>query len=110
MKKSLILLMYSVVVYFILRKWYAQGNTGIPNPQILVGPTYLYGILALSADFADNLPIVIGAGMTFAFILQAQSQPSKIDVNPATNPKAAGPIKPSINPAVNPKAAGPIKP
>ena len=73
MKKPLLIFMYGIAVYFILRSWYAQGNTGLPRPNILVGPTYLYSILTLASDFAENIPVLIGAGLTLALIVQAQN-------------------------------------
>lgn len=75
--------MYGVALFFILRVWYAQGNSGLPNPQVISTPTYLYGILALVADFAGGFPVVLGAGLTVALIWQAQGSEAKA-ANPAT--------------------------
>jgi H+/gluconate symporter-like permease len=54
----------------------------LPNPAAVAGPTYLYGILALTSGFLGGLPIWIGAGMTIALIWQSQKTP----VQPATKP------------------------
>lgn len=100
--KAIVLFMFGVALYFILRAYYRQGNTGLPNPQVLSAPTYLYGILALAADFLAGFPIVLAAGLTMALVWQAQGVDPKTgkvtdstSVNPAVNPKAYGPVKPS---------------
>lgn len=72
MRKSLILGMYAVVLYFVLKKYYANGNQGAPNPSTITAPTYLYAILAITADFLGAFPVVLGAGLTVALIWQAQ--------------------------------------
>lgn len=71
MKKALILFLYGVALYFILRRYY-QTESGLPKPNVLVAPTYLYGILALASDFMEGFPIVIAAAVTVAFIWQVQ--------------------------------------
>jgi len=68
MNKAVVLFAYGTAVYFILRKAYQEGHTGIPEPSLLAPPTYLYGILALSADFLGALPVVIAVALTFALI------------------------------------------
>lgn len=86
MKKPLLIFMYGIAVYFILRSWYSQGNTGLPRPNILVGPTYLYSILTLASDFAENIPVLIGAGLTLALIIQAQNAGVSKGGNTGTKP------------------------
>jgi hypothetical protein len=83
MKKAAILFMYGTVLFFVLRRYYAQGNSGLPTPTVLAAPTYLYGIAAITADFAGGLPVVVAAGLTVALIWQIQGQ--------ATNQKPAVP-------------------
>lgn len=68
MNKAVVLMAYGTAVYFILRKAYQEGHTGIPEPSLLAPPTYLYGILALSADFLGTLPVVIAVALTFSLM------------------------------------------
>ena len=83
MKKAVILSLYGVAVYFILRKWYSEGNTGLPNPGTLTAPTYLYAILALSSDFLESFPVVLAGALTVALIWQVQgTQPTKTTTKP----------------------------
>lgn len=70
MNKSLILLLYGVALFFVLKKWYSEGNSGLPDPQVVRNPSYLYGILALSADFLEGLPVVLVAALTVSLIWQ----------------------------------------
>lgn len=76
MKKAYILFLYGVALYFILRKYYEDGNEGLPEPTVLVAPTYLYGILTLSSDFLEGLPVILASGFTVALIWQVQNQKS----------------------------------
>lgn len=80
MKKSMILLMYVVALYFVLKRYYGdktQTHTGLPEPTVLMGPSYLYGVLALASDFLEGLPIVLAAGLTITLIWR--SQPTAIE-------------------------------
>ncbi len=95
-KKAAILLMYGTVLFFVLRRYYAQGNTGLPVPTVLAAPTYLYGIAAITADFAGGFPVVVAAGLTVAFIWQIQGQKTANQpVNPGSKPAAANAGSPS---------------
>lgn len=58
----------------ILRKYYAEGNSGMPNPKVIANPTYLYGILILASDVVGGLPIVLALGLTVALIWQTENQ------------------------------------
>lgn len=71
MKKSVILLLYFVALYFVISTYYKRGNSGMPKPQVIAAPTYLYGILALTADFLEGFPIVLAAALTVALVWQA---------------------------------------
>ena len=68
MNKAVVLFAYGTAVYFILRKAYQEGHTGIPEPSLLAPPTYLYGILALAADFAGGFPVFIAVALTFGLM------------------------------------------
>lgn len=71
MSKTAILGMYVVVLFFVMQRYYKQGGQGMPNPQVLTAPTYLYAILALAADFMGGFPIALAAGLTVALVWQA---------------------------------------
>lgn len=87
MKKSLILFLYIIALFFILRNYYAQKdssgnpvNTGLPNPQMLTGSTYLYALLALSADFLEGIPVVLALALTVSLIWQVTgNQPKTVE-------------------------------
>lgn len=88
MKKPLILALYGVALYFILRSYYKNtGETGLPNPRALAAPTYLYGILALTSDFLGGVPIVLAGGLTVALIWQANGQSPTAKVTPKPQAK-----------------------
>lgn len=72
--KSLMLFLYATALFFIVRYWYQKGNTGIPGPQILAPPTYLYGGLSIASGFTGDLTIPLALGMTVALVLQAKGQ------------------------------------
>lgn len=65
MKKAVILALYAVSLYLVVSRWYKAGNSGIPTPQIVGPPSYLFGVLALTAEFLGGLPVVLAAGLTF---------------------------------------------
>jgi len=64
--KAVILFSYGTAVYLILRKAYQEGHTGIPEPQLLGPPTYLYGILALAEDAIGGVATMIAVALTFS--------------------------------------------
>ena len=75
MKKGIILVLYGVALYFVLKRFYSnKGNTGLPEPSVIAAPTYLYAILALVADFTGGFTIPLAAGMTVALIWQTNAQ------------------------------------
>lgn len=86
MKKPLILLFYAVALFFGLRKYYQQGNSGLPNPQVISAPTYLYGIAALAADFVGPVAVVIAAGLTVSLIWQTQKTKGSSNTSSPTTP------------------------
>lgn len=75
-------MLYGVALYFVLQSYYREGNTGLPNPRVLMAPTYLYGILTLASDFLEGFPVVLAGGLTVALIWQAQSQKQNATVTP----------------------------
>jgi hypothetical protein len=62
--KSVIVMMWGIAGFIILSRWYKAGNTGLPNPQLIAAPSYLYGVLALASEFLEGLPVVLSLGVT----------------------------------------------
>lgn len=102
MKKALILAFFGTALYFVLRNYYKNpNNTGIPNPQALVGPIYLYSILALASDFLAGLPIALAAGLTVALIWDADKAGAAKNYNQGqstTNLFSSGSNAPNVTP------------
>jgi hypothetical protein len=67
-RKAVILFSFGTAVYLILKKAYQEGHTGIPEPQLLAPPVYLYGILALMSDFLDTLPTILAVALTVSLV------------------------------------------
>lgn len=84
--------MYGVALYFVLRKYYQNGNSGLPIPSVLVAPTYLYAILALTAEFTGGFTIVLGAGLTMALIWQAQGSKGTASAPAGSPTGVTGPV------------------
>lgn len=75
MKKPFILFLYGTALFWILRSYYKDpANTGMPRPQTLSAPTYLYGILSLASDFTGGFTVPLAAGLTVALIWQTQTK------------------------------------
>jgi len=68
MRKALILASFGTAVYLILRKAYQEGHTGIPEPQLIGPPVYLYGILALSADIVGDFAVWAAVALTVGLV------------------------------------------
>lgn len=62
--KAFIIFLYGVALSIIVKRWYGNGNTGLPSPDVITAPSYLYGVLALTSDFLEGLPVVLAAGLT----------------------------------------------
>lgn len=104
MRKAVILALFGTALYFVLRNYYKNpNNTGIPNPQSLVGPVYLYAILALVSDFLGGLPIALAAGLTVALIWDADKAGATKNYNQGqtqtkTNAFSTGSNAPNVTP------------
>ena len=102
MKKAFILFAYAIALYIVLSKWYAEGNSGIPNPRAFSGATYIYAILGLVSDFTGAFTVPLAAGATLALYWQtkntkkpASSGGGKLQLVPApANPKGVLRIPP----------------
>jgi len=62
--KGLIMMLYGVALTIILSRYYKAGNSGLPKPDQITAPSYLYGVLALTGSFLGALPTVLAAGLT----------------------------------------------
>lgn len=98
-RKAFILAMYAVALYIVLTRWYKAGNSGMPNPSVVTGPSYLYGILALTSDFLEGLPVVLAAGLTAGLYWRVSEQ-AKVPTNKAV-PKP--PIRTKVATTPKPK-------
>lgn len=103
MRKGVILVLFGTAIYFVLRSYYKNPtNQGIPNPRALVGPVYLYAILALVSDFLGGFPIVIAAALTLALIWDSEKQGTSY---PSMNPQG-NQVTPTAQPGSQPNAQG----
>jgi hypothetical protein len=62
--KAFILAMYLVALFIILKNYYRKNKGGMPYPTVVVAPSYLYGVLSVTADFTGGLSTVLAAGLT----------------------------------------------
>jgi len=67
-RKALILASFGTALYLILRKAYQEGHTGIPEPQLIGPPVYLYALLALAADIVGDFAVWLAAALTVGLI------------------------------------------
>ena len=93
--KAFILSMYLVALFLVLKNYYNQGNSGMPYPSAITAPSYLYGVLALTADFTEGLSGVLAAGLTLGLFYRthlqgAQPIPTK---KPKATPQQKAPVK-----------------
>ena len=94
MKKGAILFLYAVALSVILRRYY-KTESGLPKPSTIVGASYLYGILALSADFLETVPLPFAAILTVALIwrTQATETPATTATKKPTTSATKTPVK-----------------
>jgi hypothetical protein len=76
-QKSIIVVMWGIALGIILNRYYRNGNSGLPNPRAIAAPSYLYGVLAITSEFLEGLPVVLSVGLTAALFYM-------------TNPNLAG--------------------
>lgn len=69
--------MYLVALFLVLKNYYNQGNSGMPYPSTITAPSYLYGVLALTADFTEGLSGVLAAGLTLGLFYRTHMQGTK---------------------------------
>lgn len=109
--KAFILSMYLVALFIVLKNYYAQGNSGMPYPTTVTAPSYLYAVLALTADFTEGLSGVLAAGLTLGLFWRTHmqgEQPIKIHTGPGNKPVTIHPhsqkaqVPASKKPGTNP--------
>lgn len=99
-RKAFILSMYAVALYIVLSRWYKAGNSGMPDPSVVTGPSYLYGVLALTSDFLEGLPVVLAAGLTAGLYWRASEQ-AKVPTK--KTPQKKPPIRTKVATTPKPK-------
>lgn len=71
--KAGLLFLYFLTLYLVLHRWYSAGNQGAPQPNVMMGPTYLFGLLILvSGALPGSVPLFLGAGATWILYLQTK--------------------------------------
>lgn len=82
--------MFGIANVIILKRWYAAGNGGLPHPQVIAAPAYLYGVLALASEFLQGLPVVLSVGLTVGLWYAVHpAQAKKDEPATATKPKTS---------------------
>lgn len=114
MSKALVIFLYGVTLYITLSRWYGAGNSGLPEPRVVAPASWLFGILALTADFLEGLPVILAAALTFILYLERPASTGRVTtknmgLGKQVNQYYKG-TKPDVNPNTNPKAAGPPTP
>lgn len=105
MNKALILFLYGTTLYITVSRWYKAGNSGMPDPRTISPASYLFGILALTADFLEGLPVILALGLTFILLeknpaaknaggKQAVPGPGVTNANP--NPSTTYTVQPTM--------------
>lgn len=82
MGKPVIIFLFGVTLFITLNSWYKQGHSGAPDPSVIAPAAYLFGILALTADFLEGLPVILAAATTF--ILWTRTQKSTAEPSSKT--------------------------
>lgn len=85
MTKPLLLFLYGVSVYITLSRWYKAGNSGMPDPAVIGPSTYLFGVLLLTSDFLEGLPVILGLAMTFVLFNQGKPETIPTGSSPQLN-------------------------
>lgn len=106
--KALILAMYFVALFIVLKNYYNKGNHGMPYPTTITAPSYLYAVLGLTADFTQGLSTVLAAGLTLGLFyrthqgndpLPLKVQGTNVKVHTKnTKTNVISPVKPGANP------------
>lgn len=89
--KAIVVVMWGIALGIILQRYYRVGNSGLPNPRTIAAPSYLYGVLALTSEFLEGLPVVLSVGLTAALFYM-------------TDPKLAGSSPDAKKPKGKPNA------
>lgn len=71
--KALILSMYFVALFIIVKNYYNKGGSGMPYPTTITAPSYLYAVLGLTADFTGGLSTVLAVGLTLGLFYRTHT-------------------------------------
>ena len=85
MRKAVILTMFGISMFMLLRAWYQQGNNGLPTPSVISKPGWAFGVLLIASDFMETIPVVFAIAITF--MLAQSAQKIKQTATPATPTK-----------------------
>lgn len=96
MGKAFILFLYGLTLYITLKAWYDEGNQGLPEPGQIAPASWLFGILALAADFLEGLPVILAAALTFALWERTQRITPETPASNKNEKKTAA-SKPALN-------------
>lgn len=100
--KSIILGLYLVAIFIILKNWYNQGNSGMPYPTTIAAPSYLYAVLGLTADFTGSFGTVLAAGLTLGLYYATHTGKTIIKTGVQNVKPTEKPVKSPTHPGVNP--------
>lgn len=89
MSKALVVFLFGLTLYITLNAWYKEGNTGTPDPSVIAPSAYLFGILALTADFLEGLPVILAAALTF-ILWERTQKPASTGSKSAKQPMNIG--------------------
>jgi hypothetical protein len=95
--KALILFLYGTTLYITVSRWYKAGNSGMPDPKVIGPASYLFGILALAADFLEGLPVVLALGLTFILLEKNPAAKVAAGTKTTSNPKTTKTASPSMS-------------
>jgi chromate transport protein ChrA len=87
--KAIIVVMWGIALGIILNGYYRSGNSGLPNPRSIAAPSYLYGVLAISSEFLEGLPVVLAVGLTAALFYR--TNPALAGTSPDAKPTKGKP-------------------
>lgn len=80
----------------------------MPEPKVVAPASYLFGLLALTADFLEGLPIILGVAMTFILYLERPAignaiSKTKVNLNLGKKTTANSPAVQKTGAALNQK-------
>jgi hypothetical protein len=99
--KAFILALYFVALFIVVKNYYNKGGEGMPYPTYVTAPSYLYGVLGLTADFTGGLSTVLAAGLTLGLFYRTHT---------GSDPLIPGTVKVTAAKTKKPAVKTPVKP